>query len=541
MTHLIDKIRSERSKRNQNEVNEYFPLSIYQENIFSEHFIYAQLLIDLLLRLKPADLDRNKFLAHCKEQYREIDHELKSIEQFQNDYSSTNALDWYMKDSFLYRILSRILQLDNFEHLFLSRFLLQDISNAIAKNKSRSTIRVYRSQLLSKDEIQFLENSLGCLLSSNSFLSTSIHRELALVFLKQSASTNDLEQVLVEIDANPSYTTLKPFGFIKCDNSYRQPEEVVFSIGSIFRLMNIYQTDDGMWIMNLSLCTDNDHEIKEIFKPYRTNVKNDPTDLLALGNFLRQIDQINEAEKFFNRLLYELYGNNQSTADCYYALGNIACEKELYDVSLNCHQKSMEIKSQISKENDSTMADSYNSIAQIYSKKKDYRQALTFYLRALNIIMQVHGENHLEVARSYTNIGGIYQKQEDYPHALECYEKALVIRQNYPTSQSDLGVSHNNLANVYAAYGQYDLAFEHYNRALKILQTTLSHVHPELGMTYCGLGLIYERRGEWETALSYYQKTAEIYRQSFSSNHPNVLQIEQHIQKIVTKISESYL
>lgn len=540
MTNLVEKIRCERSKRNQNEVNEYIPLSIYQENTFSEHFIYAQLLIDLLLRLKPAENDRNKFLAHCKEQYREIDHELKLIEQFQNDYSSTNALDWYMKDSFLYRILTRILQLENFDHLFFSRFLLQDISNAIAKNKSRTTIRVYRCQLLTKDEIQFLENSLGCLLSSNSFLSTSIHRELALVFLKQSASTNDLEQVLVEIDANPSYTILKPFGFIKCDNSYRQTEEVVFSIGSIFRLMNIYQTDDGMWIMNLSLCTDNDHEIKEIFKPYRSNAKNEPIDLLALGNFLRHIGQINEAEKFFNRLLYEFYGNNPSTADCYYALGSIACEKELYDVSLNCHQKSLEIKSQISKENDSTMADSYNSIAQIYSKKKDHRQALTFYLRALNIIMQIHGDHHLEVARCYTNIGGVYQKQEDYPHALECYEKALVIRQkNYPTSHSDLGVSHNNLANVYASYGQYDLAFEHYNRALKILQSTLSLVHPELGMTYCGLGLIYERRGEFETALSYYQKTAMIYREAFSSNHVNVIQIEQHIQKILSKISES--
>ena len=194
-----------------------------------------------------------------------------------------------MKDSFLYRILNRTLRLQNLDVLFLCRFLLQDICHAIAQNKCRSSIRVYRSQLLTKEEMHFLENSLGSLFSINSFLSTTIHRDLALVFLKQSSSANDLERVLLEIDANPSYTPLKPFGFINCTNSYRQTEEVVFTLGSIFRLMNIYQQPDGMWTVNLSLCTDNDHEIKGIFKPYRTNQKSEQINLLSFGNFLKKI------------------------------------------------------------------------------------------------------------------------------------------------------------------------------------------------------------------------------------------------------------
>ena len=538
LNNLTDRIRVERSKRNQHEVNDFFPLSIYQENTYTEQFIYSQLLIDLLLRLKPSANDRTKFLAHCKEQYREIDHELRFIEQFQNEYSSTDALDWYMKDSFLYRVLTRILRLENLDHLFFSRFLLQDLSQAMGKNKCRSNIRAYRCQRLTKDEIRFLGNSVGCLLSINSFLSTSIHRDLVLVFLKQAASTDDLERVLFEIDANPAYTILRPFGFINCDNSYRQTEEVVFTIGSIFRLMNIYQNEDGMWIVTLSLCTDNDHEVKEIFKPYRTNTKCEQINLLSLGNFLRNIGQVNEAENFFTRVLPELFGNNLCTADCYYALGNIAWEKKSYDISLNWHKKSLEIKSQILTNDDSSIADSYDSLAQIYLKKNDLQQALKLYEKALKITIQVHGEDHLDAARYYTKIGEIHQKQENYSHALDCYEKALIIRQkNYPGSHSDVGISHNNLAIVYACSDQYDLAFEHYNRALKILQTTLSRANPEIAVTYVGLGLVYEQRGQFDVALLYYQKTAAIYRQVRSSDHPDVIQIEQHIQRILSKLA----
>lgn len=535
---LIERIRSERSKRNQNEVDEFFPLSIYQENTYNEQFIYSQLLMDLLLRLKPATHDRTRFLAHCKEQYREIDHELQLIEQFQNEYSPTNALNWYMKDSFLYRVLSRIVRLENLDHLFISRFVFQDISQAIGKNKCPSNIRVYRCQLLTKDEIRFLENSLGCLMSTNSFLSTSIYRDLVLVFLKQAATTDGLERVIIEIDANPAYTTLRPFGFIKSENSIRQTEEVVFTIGSIFRLMNIYQNEDGLWIVTLSLCTDNDQEIKEIFKPYQTKVKNEPYHLLSLGNFLRNIDQINEAENFFTRVLPELFGNNLSTADCYYALGNIAWEKKSYEISLNWHKKSLEIKSQILSNEDTSIADSYNSLAQVYFKKNDLEQALKFYISALNIIVKVHGENHLDVARYHTKIGEIYQKQEDYSRALDAYEKALVIRQkNYPASHSEVGISHNNLAIVYACTDQYDRALDHYNSALKILQTTLSRVHPEIAVSYCGLGLVYEQRSQLDIALSYYQKTADIYRQVYSSDHPDVIQIEKHIERILSKLA----
>jgi len=445
--------------------------------------------------------DKNKLILLFKEKYHDIDNELKFIKEFDDYYSSDKALYWYMKDSFIYRILNRSLRIQNTDILFLFRFLIQDLRQEIEKNQCTTPIRVYRSQLMTKEELDLLENSIGNLISINSFLSTSIYRELALVFLNQSSSSNDLERVLLEIHADPSITTIKPFGFIKCNNSFRQTEEVLCTLGSIFGLINIHQQSDGMWIIELTLCADNDQQLKDIFKTYR---KNEQINILSFGHLLIKMGQINEAEKFFTRLLYELSDHYQDIADCYYALGCIAMEKKIYDLSLDYHKKSLEIKLQILNEDDLSLADSYNNIGQIYLKKSDYKQALASYLRALKVTMQANGENHSNVAVCYTNIGGIYQKQENYTCALECHQKALAIRQkNCSIDHPDLGISHNNIAIIYSCRGQYDLALEHYNMSLQILQNTLSPLNPEIAVSYCGLGLIYEQKDQLGKALSY--------------------------------------
>lgn len=484
--------------------------------------------------MKPINADKKKFIHLCKEKYQDIYYELTYIQEFNEIYSSNEALQWYMKDTFLYRILNRALRLQNLDTLFLLRFFLQDIRQGIKQNKCTTAIRVYRSQLMTKEEIVLLQNSMGSLISINSFLSTSIHRELALVFLDHASSTNDLERVLLEIYADPSNNLFKPFTFIKSNNTFRQPEEVLFTLGSIFHLINIQRESDGLWIIQLRLCIDNEEELNEMFKPY---IKNQKISILSFGNLLIKLGRLNEAKKFFSNLRFELLDNSQDIADCYYALGCITMGKGDYNLALDWHKKSLETKLQILKEDDMNLADNYNSIGQIYMKKSDYQRALSSYLRVFKITMEKKGENHLDLARCYTFIGGIYQKQENYIHALECYEKALGIREkNFTTDHSDLGISHNNIAIIHSCRNEYTLALEHYNKALKILQNTLPSSHPEIAVSYCGLGLISEQQNEFEKALSYYKKTAAIYRQALSSTHPDVIQIEQHIKRIISKI-----
>ncbi|CAF1104769.1 unnamed protein product [Adineta steineri] len=539
-TELIANIRTQRSQRSHNEVNELLLISIFQattSNQQSAHFIYSQLLINVLLQMIPINTDKNKLIVLCKEKYHDIDNEMKLIQEFENNYSSNDAIYWYMRDSFIYRVLNKALQTQNIDLLFLFRFFIHDIRQALKQNKCTSSIQVYRSQLMTKEQINLLKNSIGSLISINSFFSTSIHRDLALLFLNELPLSDDTERVIFEITADPACALLKPFGFIKSNNSFRQTEEVLFTLGSIFRLINIQQQSDGMWTVQLTLCADNDDQLKEILKPFKTNDKHNHSNIVSFGDCLKKIGKLNDAEKFYLRLLNELPNNSQTIADCYYALGCIAMEKNMYDLSLKWHLRSLDIKLKILKEDDLAIADSHSAIGQIYLKKHDYKQALSSYLRALNITMQVKGEKHPSLAICYTNLGGVYQKQENYTHALECYRTALAIHQKTSSvDHPDLGISYNNIAIVYSCCAQYDLALENYNMALKILQNTLPPLHPEIAVSYCGLGLIFEQKGEFDKAYSYYEKTAVIYRQTLPSTHPDIIRIEQHIQRISSKL-----
>ncbi|CAF4306500.1 unnamed protein product, partial [Adineta steineri] len=80
-TELITNIRTQRSQRSHNEVNELLLISIFQattsnqqsDNISNTHFIYSQLLINVLLQMIPINTDKNKLIILCKEKYYDID------------------------------------------------------------------------------------------------------------------------------------------------------------------------------------------------------------------------------------------------------------------------------------------------------------------------------------------------------------------------------------------------------------------------------------------------------------------------------------
>jgi tetratricopeptide (TPR) repeat protein len=55
-------------------------------------------------------------------------------------------------------------------------------------------------------------------------------------------------------------------------------------------------------------------------------------------------------------------------------------------------------------------------------------------------------------------------------------------------------------------------------------------------MTLENIGLIYEQKRDFEQALFYFDKAAKIYRYSLSSTHPYVIQIEESIKRVSSKL-----
>jgi hypothetical protein len=110
------------------------------------HFVHSLLLIDVLLRMKPLETDKQELIALCKNEYQGNKTELDIIHEFQGKYSLKSSLWWYTRESFLYKMLNKVLRKQNIDILFLFRFFIRDIRRELKQNQCQYPIRVYRGQ-----------------------------------------------------------------------------------------------------------------------------------------------------------------------------------------------------------------------------------------------------------------------------------------------------------------------------------------------------------------------------------------------------------
>ena len=534
LNELIVRIRSDHSRMNQ-------PLSvnIFDPNLNNQSsttglngdFLHFHLLIDVLLRMPFSSMDRSALIERCKQEYQNDPYELMIIDEFNGNYMPEQAIWWYTRECFLYRMLNRALRTANINLLFEFRFILHDLATQLRSDPCQSPIRVYRSQLMSTDEVNRLKHSVGQLISFNSFLSTSRNCDQALAFLHQS---EQLQGILFEITADPRLKNIQPFSDITRYSSLPEEEEILFMVGSIFRLQSIDTDEQHRRIVRLKLCDANAHDVQTMFEYVKRDYGYETANLLTLGKLLWKMGKFAQAEKYVLRLLKELPDNHPHISYCYRALGTFADDQGDSQSSLEWHLKAVESMNKIPDHSDDTlMAESCNSIGCIYDAQGHYDRALEFYEKAMHIWKRIYGNDHLNLAASFNNLACVYAELHQYSQAVDFNHRALKIRErSLPANHADLGASHNNLGELYRRLGQYSLCMEHLKQALKIYRLSLPLQHPDTAEVHMNLGLAYENQSQNERAQRHYDQAAEIYHQIFPSKHPCVRKIDRLIERL---------
>ncbi|CAF1431777.1 unnamed protein product [Adineta ricciae] len=483
---LISSIQSDRGRRKQGDEPILFSVQGQSTSELNGQFVHSQIFIDILLRIKPTQEDRDElnFLLH--KIYKGNASELAIVKEFDEKYRADDALWWYTRESFVYRLLNKALRVQNIDILFLFRFFIIDLQQQLAKYRCTMPIRLYRGQKMCKDEVQMLRNSIGRFVSFNSFLSTSTDSSVAHKFLMQTSGEG--ERVLFQIDADPTIST-KPFADITQRSHFCNEKEVLIMLGSIFRII------------------DSLHGGGE---------KN----LLSFGNVLAEMGRFDEAEKYYFRLLKHLSADNPDTARCYHGLGNIADEKEDYDASLEWHQKSLQIRTEALRADHPHLAANYISIGCAFFNQADYQQAFESFEKAHDIIETAFGASHPDVAVCLNNMGCVYEREQKYITALRYHEKALRIRLKcLPEYHPDVAQSYHNIGNIYRALREYDVALENYQKALEIQFKSLPSDHRDIAFTLENIGNVYNDKENFQEALSYYKKAEFIYDRSLPPTH----------------------
>lgn len=519
---------------------ELLPIVFIRENTRQDYstvdlngqFVQSQLLIDNLLRMPSSLSDKTELLSVLREHYVGNLRILSFLNEFEENYSSDRVVWWYTRESPLYRILNKALRVQNVELLFLFKFFIRDLHNYLERNRSSSPVRVYRAQLMLEDELQRLKSSIGKSIFMNSFLSTTLNREKAIFYFTESAPSNDLLQVLFDIDIDPQMRNVKSYANISAQSYFSDEEEVLTTLGSIYRVNNVEQ-ESHIWIIQMSMDEDTNKDLHLIFEHMRLKYGDGPTDLLSFGAVLQGMGNFDAAEKYYHRLLTRSRNDDELTSICYHALGSIACEKGDYDSSLVWNQKSLDIRQRLP--NIDNLAYNYINIGVAYQKKERYNKAIEFYEKAYQIWKHEYGENDPKVAIILNNIGGVYHAEENYSKALDCHQRAFYIWERHlPPNCFDLGASHNNIGCIFGCLGDYERATERFELALSIYQKSVPPEHPAVAKAFENMGLISFLQMDRQNALMYYEKAANVYGQSLPKSHPKISKIEQDIQCVLS-------
>ena len=496
-------------------------------------FVHSQQLMDVLLRMRSRRTDRATFYTVCAEEYSDNPVQLAMLEEFEESYTSDNALWWYTRDSFLYRILNKALRVQNINILFLLRFFIRHIYKKLIRDRCRSRMQVYRGQLMSTDELNTLQHSIGELISINSFLSTTTDREIARSFLGNQSPADDLHRVLFEIDANPVVLgdrTMRPFADISQYSNFANESEVLFMLGSIFRLDGIQDDDDGVSIIRMTLCGDDDNDLKQLLKHMKKRTR---PDLRSLGDVLKDMGKFNLAEQYFTRVLYESPLDDLSRGFLYYSLSVVSQSKSDNENSISWLEKAIESFKRHGTPDCFNAGQLNNLIGEIHRLNSNYDEALESYNTALSIYGSLTTEKREKMDMIYENISLIYQAQKKYLEALDIEEKCLSSRLEYlPAHHPDLGLSYANLGIVHGCLGHHDLALEMLQKSLKIRVKALPPYHLDIGINYQHIGLIYQIKNESSIALKYFQMALSVFRQELSIHHANIIKCEQDIQRL---------
>ncbi|CAF1055743.1 unnamed protein product [Rotaria magnacalcarata] len=549
ITPICDSLKQTIQKFEQNFLSLSFvtPSNVSDQNLdqLDQSFMYTKILKEILLEIKYNDQSVKDFVCYCNEQHGNNEEELDFIKNFAEDYRKHSPVYWYTHPGFIHSMVNQALRTHEVDTIIKMGFFIQDLHEEISKlhtkqvnNHDKQSFVVYRGQGLSMEEFENLLKAKGGLMSFNSFLSTSKNREVSLEFAQDTLNDLELVGVLFKMVIDPSELAT-PYAFIVDDSYFKNEEEVLFSMHTVFRIGEIKQIQktNRLYQVILTLTNSRNKQLSALTELFRDETRGS-TGWHRLGMLLIKLGKFDKAEQVY-RAVFSLNADDNEKALLCHQLGLIKRNQGKYSEALSLYKQTLDIYQKIRSSHDLDLATTYNNIGQVYYNMGDYTEALSYYEKSLEIYKQNLSEDHPTLAIFYNNIGLVYKNMGDYTRALKSHQKALEIEENMlPINHPTLATSYKNIGLIYYNLGEYTKALSFHEKARDIEQKTLPANHPSLAISYNNMGLVYDNMGEYSKVLSFYEKALAIYQGIFSENHPDFAMCYNNIGSVYKNMGE---
>jgi tetratricopeptide (TPR) repeat protein len=485
------------------------------------------------------------------------------------NYRKTDAIQWYKEESCIYRELNAALRSTCLNRILAYRFFIRDLSlqlkeeqNNLLNINDENVIYLYSGKRTSDIEIDRLKNlKSGCLISIDSFLSTSRNESVANNFMKGSDKPGKpLIPIRYDLKCNLRLKT-KPYADISAERfgAFSGEEEVLFMVGTIFKFKQMfYDNKLNCWRVKLELIDENNHQLSQLYQSIRDEM-GEETDLLTLGGLLVNAGDYEHALRIYVRSFFDNYSfdgiinENQQLylTKSLIGIASVQCSLGRYDFSIQIFDQ---IIKNINNINNIDLQRYYKAIAYyeksqpLLEKGKNF-DALKQCQHALSIFTKYHGEMDSLTANCYEMIGNIYGnlgRLEKTKHningqylffekAFHYYNKTLNIRKIIYEKSPDhyvINVTYLNIGELFRDMGKPDEALKYTLKAYKSFLKAFPKAHNWIGIALDNIGEIYVLQQRFNQAKQKYDQAIDIFKQTLPSDHRSIGETLHNIGKL---------
>lgn len=495
-----------------------------------------------MLKAMPYSTDaRQQMLEECRSYYHGNSRELAIIDEFENNYHSDNAIYWYTRPCFLFRLINKALRAEDIVALHTFRYFITDLSTKLDEARREIPIvRVYRGTKLSRTEVE--KYQVGNLVASNGFLSSSCDIEVAKIFCgidpnngtSPSRSRNDSYQyVLFDIEIDHDHLSDIILSDISNYSACPNENEMLFDMGTTFEIVSVnYDDEHFLWNIRMRTSADAIHLHKEYQRYVFERMKETNADVL-FGIFLTDRGDYRQSLDYFKRLLARMPENHEDRANAYYGAARVYRFNGQYRLAMQLLRSAERLLRAKLPQSKFDLARTLAGIGSVYYEMHDYGRELLYYKRAMFIYREILPNDHIEMARSCNRLGFAHANQKKYKKALRYFTQSLAIfNKTVPDSHPDATETLCNIGRVYQSLERIDESLQFYHKGLAEFEKILPEDHPRIASVCYQLGICYKEQHQHNLALQYAQRALAIREKKLPPEHIQIREVKQLIEML---------
>ncbi|CAF1435592.1 unnamed protein product, partial [Rotaria sordida] len=462
-------------------------------------FKYFRVFKQVLLKTEyNNDTAKNDMIEICRNYYRKNKKELSNIDKFEQTYKSEDAIRWYTKQTFVYRLVNKALRTEDYEAMIILRFFIVNLSENLRqeyedyKKKQNKYLRVlilYRGLKLPFAEVYSLKHNIGKTIATNGFLSTTRSKYVAYRFAKKGIKRTDVETVILEIEIDFKKLTV-PFIDIAQYSDFPNEQEILFDLGASFIIKSAdYDTDQKIWLVKLSAVSEETPSkyTQVLLEEYKSE-----TDMnILLGKLLYKMEKYGICRRVFEKLL-NFYGSEEyeKLATIYNFIGESYAYENDYDKAIVNYTKAYNYYIKLRQFQDAAIVTNYIGVA--YFNKNDKENARFYCTKSQDMWKELPTYTpeyiHCEIGYMLNLCGCL---EDDNQIACDYFLKALKIYENPSKMCNHIQHDHRiaeiceNLAYRYNQDNDNDKALEYIMKSVNIRKTNISSLQKRKNYISC--------------------------------------------------------